>query len=288
MTGLGARNFRKKLTYMRMRFRKRSVGICGLKKKEKTQDISKSQSNKEVSFHFRFFRPSAGSRRQRLAFGHPSAIADILTLRLSHEVSTSISAGSKTTDSGKEVVPTAFPETHALNFDIALTSGAASVCVPDFSSFAPRLVLSSKFRLAPTGALAGVPFPADESTSCLPSLKVLGVAMEIEITDKLQQFVLSEKEVEGITLSEDGIRLSLQECQISLIRKIFGEKWENYIGLTTTLRNIWALKTKVYIQSTSIGGPKAKGVHLEDQILTDKIHLATRDPSFAKSSKKEL
>ncbi|CAA0836348.1 Unknown protein [Striga hermonthica] len=63
--------------------------------------------------------------------------------------------------------------------------------------------------------------------------------MADEISDKLLKFRLSEKEGDGLELSEEDIAPGLRECQLSLVGICYGEKKINVNGLKTTLGNIW-------------------------------------------------
>ncbi|CAA0811315.1 Unknown protein [Striga hermonthica] len=64
--------------------------------------------------------------------------------------------------------------------------------------------------------------------------------MDQDITSKLQKFNLSGKEESGLSLSEEVVAMGIQDCNLSLIGKIYGEKKVNFSGLKTTLGSIWA------------------------------------------------
>ncbi|CAA0831099.1 Unknown protein, partial [Striga hermonthica] len=65
------------------------------------------------------------------------------------------------------------------------------------------------------------------------------VVMDQDISSKLQRFILSDKEEGGLVLSVDDIAIGMQDCSLSLIGKIFGEKNVNFSGLKTTISSIW-------------------------------------------------
>ncbi|CAA0811291.1 Unknown protein [Striga hermonthica] len=73
--------------------------------------------------------------------------------------------------------------------------------------------------------------------------------MENDLANKLRKFALSEKEEEGIVISEEGIASSLQECVLSLMGKVYGEKKVNFHGLKATLGAIWITKQPFSIKS---------------------------------------
>ncbi|GER38816.1 RNA-directed DNA polymerase (reversetranscriptase)-related family protein [Striga asiatica] len=63
--------------------------------------------------------------------------------------------------------------------------------------------------------------------------------MEQDITEKLQKFTLSDREKSRVRLSDEDIEPGLQECNLSLIGKIVGDKKVNMGGLKTTMGVIW-------------------------------------------------
>ncbi|CAA0819402.1 Unknown protein [Striga hermonthica] len=52
--------------------------------------------------------------------------------------------------------------------------------------------------------------------------------MEDDLTDKLKKFRLSDKEGSGLVVEDEDFATGLEECQLSLIGKIFGEKRVNF------------------------------------------------------------
>lgn len=63
--------------------------------------------------------------------------------------------------------------------------------------------------------------------------------MESEVVDRLQKFQLVSEETDGIQLETADVNVSKEECNNSLIGKIFGDKGANFTGLQNTLRTIW-------------------------------------------------
>ncbi|CAA0809678.1 Unknown protein [Striga hermonthica] len=70
-----------------------------------------------------------------------------------------------------------------------------------------------------------------------------------ELSEKLKKFRLSEKEVNGLEISEDDFEVDLRDCKLSLIGKIYGEKKANFGGLKTTLSNIWSTEAPFTVRS---------------------------------------
>ncbi|CAA0806409.1 Unknown protein [Striga hermonthica] len=66
--------------------------------------------------------------------------------------------------------------------------------------------------------------------------------MEPDLATKLQKVVLSEKEKGGVQLKEDDVNSSLDDCRLSLIGKVYGEKRANLNGLKATVGAIWTTK----------------------------------------------
>ncbi|CAA0831933.1 Unknown protein [Striga hermonthica] len=73
--------------------------------------------------------------------------------------------------------------------------------------------------------------------------------MEKEVMEKLLKFNLSAREELGIRLQEDDVTTGVQDCQTSLIGKIFGEKKANFNGLQTTLSSIWSARQSFEIRN---------------------------------------
>ncbi|CAA0841416.1 Unknown protein [Striga hermonthica] len=63
--------------------------------------------------------------------------------------------------------------------------------------------------------------------------------MERKIVEKFNKFDLLEKEQKGITLSEADVELGVQECALSIIGRIVGEKKVSVGGLKTTMGVAW-------------------------------------------------
>lgn len=67
-------------------------------------------------------------------------------------------------------------------------------------------------------------------------------AMEEDIVDKMQRFLLSIEEVEGVQLEEIDMEASKEVCGQSLARKIYGEKRVSFVGSRNTITAIWLTK----------------------------------------------
>lgn len=68
---------------------------------------------------------------------------------------------------------------------------------------------------------------------------------------KIQQFRLVEEEAGGIELAEDDIEISKNECERSLVGKIFGDRKVNFVGLKNTMTAIGP--TKEVFQTRELG-----------------------------------
>ncbi|CAA0841604.1 Unknown protein [Striga hermonthica] len=85
----------------------------------------------------------------------------------------------------------------------------------------------------------------------LPGLSLSSAAgtMEDDLTDKLKKFWLSDKECSGLVVDDEDFVTGLEECQLSLTEKIFGEKRVNFSGLKATLSNIWITEQQFSIRN---------------------------------------
>ncbi|CAA0825976.1 Unknown protein [Striga hermonthica] len=75
------------------------------------------------------------------------------------------------------------------------------------------------------------------------------ILMAEDLSEKLRKFKLSDKEKNGLSIAEEDVAHGFQECQLSLIGKIYGEKKANINGLKTTLHNIWFTKEQFFIKN---------------------------------------
>lgn len=61
-----------------------------------------------------------------------------------------------------------------------------------------------------------------------------------EIEEVLKKFKLSNTEHEGIWLGEDDLAKGVEECSLSLIGKVGGEKIANSAGMKSFATNMWS------------------------------------------------
>lgn len=60
--------------------------------------------------------------------------------------------------------------------------------------------------------------------------------------ERLRSFQLSTEEVVGVEIEEVDVVDSKEECNRSLVGKIYGEKRINFVGLRNTMTTIWPAK----------------------------------------------
>lgn len=63
--------------------------------------------------------------------------------------------------------------------------------------------------------------------------------MAEEMVNRFSKFQLLEKEDEGIQLNKVDIAQSAEECNRSLLGKVWGKKAANFTGLKSTLNQLW-------------------------------------------------
>ncbi|XP_027103144.1 uncharacterized protein [Coffea arabica] len=63
--------------------------------------------------------------------------------------------------------------------------------------------------------------------------------MAEELADAIRKFDLSDKELEGTDLGVGEIDIGIQECQLSLVGRIKGEKVANFVGVKNFVTTAW-------------------------------------------------
>lgn len=66
--------------------------------------------------------------------------------------------------------------------------------------------------------------------------------MEEEVVNRFSRFRLGEKEADGIDLEVLDIKQCRDECERSVLGKLWGGKAGNYTGLRNTFSQIWSQK----------------------------------------------
>ncbi|KAK6128037.1 hypothetical protein DH2020_038201 [Rehmannia glutinosa] len=76
--------------------------------------------------------------------------------------------------------------------------------------------------------------------------------MEQSITDKFMKFVLSSEEKTGIALEESDVAFGIQECNKSLLGRIFGEKKASFTGIKNTMAIIWQTREAFSVREVGV------------------------------------
>ena len=63
--------------------------------------------------------------------------------------------------------------------------------------------------------------------------------MAEELAVIMQKFALSEQEMGGTTLELGDADTGVQECQLSLVGKVIGEKIVNFVGVKNFVNSAW-------------------------------------------------
>ncbi|XP_071928123.1 uncharacterized protein [Coffea arabica] len=63
--------------------------------------------------------------------------------------------------------------------------------------------------------------------------------MAEELADTIRKFAFSDKELEGTDLGGEEIDIGIQECQLSLVGRIKGEKVANFVGVKNFVTTAW-------------------------------------------------
>ena len=66
--------------------------------------------------------------------------------------------------------------------------------------------------------------------------------MAEELADATRKYALSDKELEGTDLGGEGIAIGIQECQLSLVGRIVGEKVANFVGVRSFVTTAWGYR----------------------------------------------
>lgn len=70
-------------------------------------------------------------------------------------------------------------------------------------------------------------------------VKVHHPEMESEVMSRLKAFSLSASETQGVDLVDEDVCVGLEEGRRSLIRKMFGEKRTNFVGVRSAMMRLW-------------------------------------------------
>lgn len=71
------------------------------------------------------------------------------------------------------------------------------------------------------------------------------------MVNKFSKFRLKEKEDEGIAIEVQDIKSSNDECERSLLGKIWGSKATNFTRLENTLNQLWCKKRELKVMELS-------------------------------------
>lgn len=63
--------------------------------------------------------------------------------------------------------------------------------------------------------------------------------IEVELAEAMRKFKLTSKEQDGISLEEDDVKHSEEECQLSIVGKVFDEKTANIAGIRSFIVEKW-------------------------------------------------
>lgn len=66
--------------------------------------------------------------------------------------------------------------------------------------------------------------------------------MADDVVNRFSRFRLKENEEDGVTLEATDIQYSQEECERSLLGRIWGEKKENFTGIKNTFSVLWCPK----------------------------------------------
>lgn len=64
--------------------------------------------------------------------------------------------------------------------------------------------------------------------------------MDPSVLQQFERFQLEAEEVYGLHLEDEDVTISSDECNRSLMGKIFGDKIANFSGLQTTMAILWS------------------------------------------------
>ena len=92
--------------------------------------------------------------------------------------------------------------------------------------------------------------------------------MEEVLVSALKRFDLSEKEVEGIDLSDEDVEISVQDCRRSLMRRIMRDKIANFTGVKNFTNHVWGYPRNLRV--TEIG-PNVFQFQLEKEVERERV-----------------
>ena len=67
------------------------------------------------------------------------------------------------------------------------------------------------------------------------------------LTKAFQRFDLSNKEIGGIDQDDDDVQVGMEECKLSLVGRIMGEKMANSTGVKNYTQHVWGYPRNLQI-----------------------------------------